>query len=219
MPIDEFRIEECMSSTLDDTTGAITLQVGDCLHDRSEDSDVPAFGAIGGILHRPAPAASKDAGAEVVLLRCAADTDIAIAGRDVRVKKIAGSLLEGETAVFASQGQARCIFKADGSITLYTTDDNTESGTSVAVTVGPGGVKVIHPSGVLTIDSGGVQIGESGGAFLKMSGNEITLSANKITIAGGSVALGMNCAPTNTVLYGPSGMAGIPSPSVLASTT
>jgi hypothetical protein len=217
MPVEPFRVEECMSTTLDAKSKAILAQVGDVQHERVEDSDVPVF-QTWGVMSRPAIPTSKKEGAEVVLLR-SVDQDIAIAGRDLRFSELAGSLKDGETCVFASTGQARALFKADGSITLYTTSDNTSSGTSVAITIGTTGIKLIGPAGVVTIDSNGVQLGESGGAFLKMSGNEITLSATKITIAGGSVALGMACAPTNTVLYGPSGMAGIPSPSVLVSTT
>ncbi len=205
MPAKDFHVEDVMLSTRDETTGAILLQVGDVANERIEDVNVPLFQSWG-LVVRPSNPTSKTAAAEAVLAR-SVDSDIAIAGRDLRGAELAGALKEGEACLYAPGSQARVMLKANGGCTMYTTADNTKDGDSVYITCSPSGIKAVGPWGTIQMTSDGIQLGESGGSFIKMAKNEIVLSANKISIAGGCVGIGSS--PTVPILGGAAGPAGV----------
>jgi hypothetical protein len=216
MPTEVFHVEEVFATDRDPDTGAITAQIGDVQNQRVEDNNCPVFQQWG-FMSRPATAdpASKSGskvGAEAVALR-SVDADIIVGGRDLRSTEIAGQLQPGETCVYAAGGQARLLMKANGSATIYTTADNTETGTSVAVSVAPTGIKIVGAWGAVTMDANGIQMCESGGAFLLMHNNKITLSASEISICGGSVGIG--AAPTVPIVGGAGGPTGVGSTTCL----
>ncbi len=213
MPVESFRVEEVFATERDSSSGAITAQIGDVQNGRVEDFNCPVFQQWG-FVSRPLTADPKDSNkpskelsaSTAVALR-SIDSDVIVAGRDLRSSEIAGQLQPGEACVYASGGQARVLLKANGSCTVYTTADNKKSGTSVAVSVSPSGIKIVGPWGAITMDVDGIQMAESGGASFIMAGGKITLSANEISICGGSVGIG--AAPSLPIVGGPTGMAGV----------
>ncbi|MFA5186339.1 MAG: hypothetical protein WC551_07690 [Patescibacteria group bacterium] len=204
MPVEAFRVEECLSCTRDATTGAILLTIGDVLHERVEDSDVPLF-QTPGFVSRPAVPDPKASGAEFVVLR-SVDSDVAIAGRDLRGHAIAGTLLDGESCVYAPAGQGRILLKADGSVTMYTTSDNTESGDSVFCSISPTGIKIGGPWGVLSMDSDGVRVLSSKGSALTLA-TDASLAGQSASLNGAgnaSVAAGV-LNPAQGIAYSSAG--------------
>ncbi len=81
---------------------------------------------------------------------------------------MSGNLKDGETALYAAgpdgAGQAAVLLKADGSLTLFTTDDNTASGNGVSFKVAPDKMQFIAPWGSLTFDATGLHIKTNTGA-------------------------------------------------------
>src|SRR5206468_4135224 len=95
------------------------------------------------------------------------------------------------TCLYAPAGQARIVLKKDGSITAYTTGDNTEGGPSILLSLGPDGLKIGVPWGAITLTSDGFQLASTAGAAVvgDSSGN-VTILGGQVSIAGGSVQLG-----------------------------
>lgn len=200
----------------DGRSGSITAQTGSVDTSTVDSHDTEWWQHVG-FASMPAESdpAKKEA-AQCIRLQgiAGSGTGVAIASKDHRSQLIYGQLKPGESAVFATKGMARALFKANGSVTLYTTDTNDDDGNSILVSVGTDGVKVATPWGAATITSDGVQLGEKDGAFIKLAGNKITLSASEIAIAGGTVVLGMVATPASPALWGLSGLSGAPSTSV-----
>jgi len=206
-----FEVQDVLNTSRDPKTGAVLLQIGDVVYGNKVDDDVPLWQSPG-FVSVPANPTGKSS-CQVVVLKTG-DTDIAIAGRDVRTAAIAGSLKPGEAAAFASVGQARTLYKADGSVTHYTTEGNVDGGTSVFLRIAPDGLTVHTPWGFLTITADGVQIGDESGCFIRMKSGKVTMSGNEVVIPGGTVSLGPLATPASTAVWGPSGIAGVASATV-----
>jgi len=101
-------------------------------------------------------------------------------------------------------------FKADGSICLFTTDDNTTNGRSVYLTISPTGLEFNFPFGKLTYDSNGFHCVTNSGARVDLGAltapglsiipdmSYATLSASIVHVEGSAVHVG-----TADVLAGP----------------
>jgi hypothetical protein len=74
------------------------------------------------------------------------------------------NLPNGSTAMSAGQGEARVITRNDGSIALYTTDDNTREGEGVYVRVAPDAIQFRAPWGTMRFDASGFHVALSSGA-------------------------------------------------------
>ncbi len=195
-----------------ESNGAVTVHIGDVHGEETTDEDVPVFQSWG-FVSLPAPPTPKQSGAEVVVVNTGG-ADHAIAGRDVRGMAIAGAMQMGESCAYASLGAARTLWKKNGSITHYTTTSNDDSGQSIFDATLTTGKKIVTPWGVLTITSDGIQMGNASNAFIKISGDTITISAPNINLIGGAVALGAAATAATPAIYGPSGISGVASTSV-----
>lgn len=76
----------------------------------------------------------------------------------------------GDQVMSAGQGQARIIAKNDGSVTMFTTFDNTKDGQSVYFRVAPDGFKFVAPFGTLYFDVTGLHVNHVSGAGIDLGG-------------------------------------------------
>jgi hypothetical protein len=156
-----WKLVHALSSTLA-PNGAVTLVTGDVLSGNAEAVDTPKF-QTPGFVSRPATPDSGKSAAEYVVLTTS-DSDIAIAGRDVRGTKISGNLKDGEACAYAPGSQAKILFKANGGLALMTTADNTETGTTVSLVLDPDGMVMDAPWGRLRFDATGFHATTHAGA-------------------------------------------------------
>lgn len=200
-------------------TGAVLAQTGSASAQRVDDPDAVLWQSLG-VVARPKAPGTDGRGCQAIVLR-SSGRDYCIAYRDVRALSLAGALGEGDTCVYATDGQARALFKADGSITLITTADNTATGQTVLFSVGTTGIKAVTPWGVATIDENGIQLAAAGGAsFLKLDADGFTVSGAAASLACGAVNLGAAATAATAVAVGPassSGATAVCSTSVFAS--
>lgn len=198
------------------TTGLITAQTGDVVA-KFANADVSEWWQHVGFASRPAVPTAGSASCQGVAIK-RGDNDAIVATRDARGTSIYGSLSDGEACVYAPGAQGRVLLKADGSVSLYTTSDNTSSGQSVILKVSPSAVAIGTPWGAITMDSNGIKLGAQGGAGIQLGADgTVTIIGTSVALNGGSVSLGANATPVNSVLFGPTGMAAVPSTSVFCS--
>lgn len=197
-------------------TGLITAQTGDSVA-KTTNGDAAEWWQHVGFVSRPAvPTAGQAACQGVAIKR--GDNDAIVATRDARGTSIYGSLADGEACVYSPGAQGRVLLKANGTVNIYTTSDNTSSGQSIILTVGPTGVSIGSPWGAFIMDSGGVRMADSSGtAGISIANGAVTIIGTTIALNGSTVSLGANASPTNTLLFGPTGLAAVPSTSVFVS--
>ena len=213
---------DVMAASIDATTGIITAQIGDAVTG-FVDSNGAEVWQHWGYASLPSPATGAGGAQGVAIKRSTGD--IIICGRDPRSGQIWGNLKPGETCVFATgadgKGQARTLYKQDGSITHLTTDDNTPTGNAVMLRIGPptatsaGGLEVVVPGGKLTFNSLGFHV-TAGAAQLDLGsaqgfagplsvlGSYFTVTCGAITMNGPLVMLGPSLSPLgyNPAAYG-----------------
>lgn len=161
-------IEDVLTTERAEDTGAILAQCGDVIGEKVSSQKAEIWQPQG-YVSRPARAQPGKSAAQAINIK-RSDQDLCIAIRDVRALKIAGSLKDGETCLFApgSDGNAQgCVLlKQDGSISLITTDDNTEAGKTCQLRFGPDGLTITWPFCSLRIDADGVVLTHTAGFVL-----------------------------------------------------
>jgi hypothetical protein len=208
----EFGVD-VLASTLDPTTGTITLQLGDVAQGRADSNNAEMWQGASGICSRPALPTQGKASCQVCVIK-KSDRDMPFAYRDLRATAIYANLEPGATCLYATAGQAREVCKADGSARQMTTDDNTETGNAVFAGISsvwqspsgpqPGGEWRYYapwggawqdPSGYhlrtwhgVKIDAGGVVLP----APLGLSGSTYTLSSDMVSLDAAMLSLGRN---------------------------
>ena len=214
---------DIMIATIDATTGIITAQIGDAVAGITDSNSAEVW-QDWGFASMPSPPSGGSSGAQAITIKRATG-DIIIAGRDPRTGQIWGNLKAGEVCIFGTgadgNAQGRVMIKQDGSVTLYTTDDNTSTGNAMLVRLSPpnssggGGFEVAVPgasmklgpngfhvvAGAATMDLGSVQ-GLPGP--LAALGSYFTVSAGTATINSPMTLLGPSLSPLgyNPVAYG-----------------
>ena len=166
---------DVLASARDAVTNLITLQLGDAVR-RAVTSQNAELWFPFGWASRPAKATPGKPSAQVIGI-CTGGRDAILGGRDARSNAIYGGLAEGESCAYAPAGQARCLFKADGSVTLFTTDDNTDTGKSCSFRFGPEGLRAVWPWGSLE--------------FTKDGGLRITHASSKTQMTMGPISGGL----------------------------
>jgi phage gp45-like len=218
---------DIMSVALDAVTKAIVAQIGDSTNE-NVDHDAAEWWQHTGFASMPAPPTQGASSCQGIAIKHS-DRDMIIASRDLRGSMIYGNLKPGETCVYASSGAARVLLKRDGSIALYTTVDNTPTGTSISFILSPTeGVILATPWGGFTLTPGnGWVITGPGSAALTLSALTATLAGTQVEVNGSLVAvsgtigtfLGPLATPTpvTAALHGPVGLAGVASTTVFIS--
>lgn len=221
---------DVLSSKIDPTTGAMLVQLGDSTTGETE-SDGAEVWQQPGLASLPAAPTQGSASCQAIAIR-RTDRDMVFAMCDKRATSIYGKMKPGETCVYATAGQARALFKADGHAVIYTTADNTPSGQTHAITLGPEGLQIMTKFGGITIDSNGITITSGQAALILSPTGKATLTGTQVgmhgliasvcgetmTMLGTQAGLPTSIGPGLTsVLIGPAGPAGIGSSTVFCS--
>jgi hypothetical protein len=163
---------DILTTTVDPTTGKILAQLGD-VHKETTDTDNAEMVQQVGIASRPSnPEAGKQA-AQAVCIKTG-DHDVCVGTQDLRGLGLYGNIKPGETCVYAAgadgTAQGRIMLKGDGSITIFTTSDNTEDGNALYFRVSPTGLEFVSEFGTLKFDSTGFHINHASGARFDLGG-------------------------------------------------
>lgn len=199
---------DVLSTEVSDQTKRILARTGDNNGGGSSHGDDVEWWQHVGFASRPANPAPGEAAAQALVMRQSAN-DIAFASQDARGLEIYGNLQPGETCVFATgadgKAQARALFKADGSINLFTKEGNAADGKGMGIFLNPdGSISIASHNGAAVLlgtdgslklfnGSGGVQV-TSDGAVKIASGSKIDISGATITL-GGPTSLPLAVAP------------------------
>jgi hypothetical protein len=198
---------DVLGTTLADN-GAVLVQTGDAISNDVEGTDGEWMQHVGFCSRPPLPQPGQGAAQCVSFNR--SDRRVVIASRDLRSADIYGNLDHGETALYAAgpdgTSQARTLWKKDGSVTTYTTDDNTADGAGVYTRIGPDGYQVVTPFGAVDFNAQTITLRHPGGAMLVMgvvtglpdplggSKSFIRFQADIIEVAGALTKLGAGAA-------------------------
>ncbi len=158
-----------LSTAVDNITNTILAQIGS-IGDEYVYSDKAEWYQHVGFSSRPSKPKKGHQAAECVAIRD--DRDVVIASRDIRSQQIYGNLKDGETCLWAGgddgTGQGRVILKADGSINIFATSDNTDAGNSVYFRVAPDGFAWVAPWGTIKFDPSGFHVRHASGARIDL---------------------------------------------------
>jgi hypothetical protein len=207
-----------MSAGIDAVTGIVTAQTGDAVAGVAESSNAEVWQQWG-FASIPSPPIGGQNGAQALILKRGI-VDIIFGGRDARAGQVYGNLKNGEVCVFATgadgKAQARTIYKADGSVTNFTTDSNTAGGNAVFTRISPtDGFEVVSPWGKMSLGPNGFHLTSGAAQFSLGSvqglpgpmgalGSYSTTTAAVITEDAAAVFLGSSKSPLsyNPVAYG-----------------
>jgi hypothetical protein len=183
--------------------GVIIAQVGDVVSGDVREPQVEIWGPIG-YAAMPSKADDGTAAAEAIALT-GTDRNRAIAYREMRCSEIYGNLGPGEVCIFAAgedaKGQAKVCLKADGSIFIATTADNTHDALGCYVKVGPTEFRIQYPFGAVVFDATGFHIVHQSGAKFSLGGIANPVQPNYIRMDACAVAVDspqINLGPTAT---------------------
>ncbi len=214
---------EILKTTLTETTKKIVAQIGTVNGDGQTDADNVDWVQHVGFASRPAKAEPGKEAAQGFGIR-RGGRDVIFASQDLRGLEIYGNLKDGETAIYAvgedGEGQARALFKKDGSVTLYSRKGNTASGAGMMIGIDAmgGAIRLVNDQGYgIIIDGDGVSITAKGAALILKSGGDCSLiGKGKCQIDGGGICIGSMAVPgVNSAITGVTGIAGKASLKVL----
>lgn len=128
-------------------------------------------------------------------------------GSDPRIIPLLPSLKKGEALFYGAKGQFVRMHE-DGQISLFTTDDGTMNGNTIAMEVRPDGFRWICPWGKITFDKTGFHVLHSSGARLDLGAigglpspldtlsSYVSISAAMASVEGSVVSLGTDAGAT-----------------------
>lgn len=164
-----------LRTTLDDKFGTILAQIGDAVTN-TVSRDVAELWGPGGFLFRPSKAEPGKQAAEAIVLR-AFGHEIILGLRDLRGQKLAKTLKEGELCLYGpgefGTSQGRVLIKQDGSVTLLTTDTNTDEGKVVSFRLSPTSLTFQAPWGSFIFDASGWHLKTKAGPRMDMGGLQV----------------------------------------------
>ena len=214
---------DVMSATIDATTGIMTAQTGDAVAGVTDSSGAEVW-QDWGFASMPSPPTGGASGAQCIVIKRATG-DLIIAGRDARTGQIYGNLKPGEVCIFGTgadgNAQGRIMIKQDGSVTLFSTDDNTATGNAMMVRLSPpnasggGGFEVAVPGASMKLGPNGFHV-IAGAASMDLGsvqglpgplaalGSYFTVAVGTATINCPMTLLGPSLSPLgyNPVAYG-----------------
>lgn len=208
---------DILATEVADKTKALLAQVGNAASGESDNSLVEFWQHVG-FASRPPTASSGEGGAcqGVVIRR--SNYDACIATRDARGVDLRGSLQPGETCVYAAgsdgNGQARALFKKNGTAALVSAFGNVPGGDTAVIQIEgeTTNISIANKFGGISITEDGITI-MCGSAGLKLGADgTAALMGTAAAINAGSVSLGANA--FQPVLWGAAGPAGVASTSV-----
>lgn len=165
-------------------TKTILAQIGNVAGDTVDSDEVEWWQQVG-FASRPRKAETGSAAAQAFVVR-RGDHDAAIASRDLRGQELAGQLEDGETCVYATEGQARILLKKDGTVSLFTTAGNDASGTGITLNVkADGSIEMASQHGGITIKNDAITVLSATGAGVKLDANGAAVLGSSVTLGGG----------------------------------
>lgn len=212
-----------LRSTVTGAKKTILLQLGNVAGEGVAEADGAESWQHDGFVSLP-PTVDAGATASEAFSVQRGERNIVIASRDLRGQELAGSLAPGETCVYAAgadgTGQARILLKANGSISLYTTQTNQAGGPGMAVIIDPSSdsITMLNSKGYgLVINADGVSVtAKKSGLKLASSGDATLVGTGQTQVDGGGVLIGSQAVPgANSALHGVTGLAATPSVKVL----
>ena len=213
---------QILNATLAADNNSVEVQMGDVVSQETENYTAQWVQHTGFCSLPPNAVPNKSASEGIMLKRT--DRDYVFASRDVASQANYGNLKAGEATVYAcgpdGTGQARMMCKADGSVNLYTTDDNTAGGKGVYFQVSPQGFFMMAPWGKFVFDATGFHMKTASGASFDLGalalpgplsslGTFARITAATVTLDSAGIMLG----PPGVYFpaaYGP--LAGMPVP-------
>jgi len=151
---------DVLTSYVSKATNKILVQIGHVVGEVTDGDNVEWWQHYGFASRPPKPTKGHTATQALVMKR--GSQDIAFASQDMRALEIYGNINFGDTCVYSAgedgNGQARSIYKADGSINHYTTDTNTANGRAVYAREAPDGFSWVAPWGTMRFDASGFHI-------------------------------------------------------------
>ncbi len=161
-----------LNATISDTNNSVEVQMGDVISEEVENYTAQWVQHTGFCSLPPNAVPNKSAAEGMVLKRT--DRDFVFASRDVASQINYGNLNPGESCLYAcgpdGTAQARLMCKADGSVNMYTTDDNTASGKGVYFQVSPTAFTMMAPWGKFVFDGTGFHMTTASGAMFHLGG-------------------------------------------------
>ncbi len=201
---------DVLNTTVNRITGKILAQLGDVSREQADHDNVEWWQHVGWA-SRPSKPDAGDKSAQCVVMAMG-DHDIAFASQDVRSLDQYGNLDFGEFCAYAGgddgNAQGRVIGKKDGSVAIFTTEDNTKAGRSVYFRVAPDGFIWTAPWGTIRFDETGFHILHASGASFNLGGiggipAPLDVVASYIKMQAGSVgasSIGMPLADATSVV-------------------
>jgi hypothetical protein len=193
----ELKLVDVLSTSISSKTKKVLAQTGSNNGPGQTCADNVAWMQQVGICSRPAnPEKGKQSARALVL--CSGGHDAAIASEDERGLTIYGNLGPGETCLYAvgedGTAQARILLKGDGSINIFTKEDNDSSGAGMGIFVNAdGSINIASHNGaaVMLTSDGDVRVfNASGGIQVKADGSIKLASGAKVEISGASITMG-----------------------------
>jgi len=205
---------DILCTTVSTATKNILAQIGSVVGETPDADNVEWIQHVG-FASRPSKPTAGKAAAQGYGVR-QDSIDFILGSKDLRGLTIYGTLADGETCVYAGgddgSGQARALFKKDGSVTLYTKSGNTDGGTGMMIQLDAagGGIRLVDSFGNALISSAdGWQMTAKGSALtLKQSGDFSLVGKGQTQVDGSSICLGSIAVPgINSVCTGVTGIA------------
>lgn len=213
---------DVLTTTVNATTKKITAQLGSVVGKTTDTDNAEWWQHYGFASRPPKPDAGKEA-AQAVVVRMG-DHDIVIASQDLRGLELYGALDHGEVCIYAAgpdgTGQARALFKKDGSVSLFSRQGNTPGGTGMLIQLDAtnNALRLLNGSGHgLIIDGDAVTLTTGTAALSLTAGGDVKLvGTGKTQVDGSGVVIGSMAVPgVNSALTGVTGIAGKASLKVL----
>jgi hypothetical protein len=193
-----------LNVALSPTNGSLVAQIGDVTNEDVENYDAQ-WVQQSGFCSIPPNAVPNQTASEGVVLKTQY-RDYVIGCRDFNTQANYGNLGPGEFCVYAAGAdgstQGKVVGKTNGSVTIYTTDDNTSTGNGVYMQISPTAWTFVAPWGSFVFDKTGVHINTVSGAgfnlggfaaagpFATLIGNICNITASSTTISSPFISLG-----------------------------
>lgn len=201
-----------LNVSLGTQNNSVLAQVGDVQNEDVEDYQVQWM-QHSGFCSLPPNAVPNGKAAEGVMIT-ETNRSVIFASRDVSSQNNYGNLNPGESCIYAAgpngTGQARVMCKGDGSITLYTTDDNTPTGKGISLTLSPTGLSFQSPFITATWDATGHHVFNNTGARIDLFSTSVPGPLSAVMGSGVSITGSSFSANCGSVMLGPSAGISLP---------
>lgn len=196
-------------------SGDVRVNLGDSLTNEGEAADCPWWASGNAFVSRPAD--PDDNGACEAIYTRHGNQRVVTSARDARYAEKAGTLEPGDSAI-VGPGDGRLLNKAATHTIALFTQDKTNNDESMMVSVGGenGTLLLVVGSTYIELKKDKIVL-STGGAMFSLTAQDIQAFASYIAFNANKGNLGVvGVVPpppgVNSILSGPSGMVGVPSP-------